>query len=215
VTDSLTTIGHPFSFSSKTLEEAQKIMSHYPKGREKSALGPILDLAQRQAGGWLSREVLDYVALFMNLPIIHVYEVASFYSMFNLKPVGTHFVQVCTTTPCWLKGSDQILNACKKVLSQKAFEGVSADGHFSVREVECLGACANAPMVQINDDYYEDLDEESMTRILKDLQAGRDVKAGSQMGRLGSAPLEDLPLLDSRPSKPSPKTSLKSLKKKD
>ncbi len=215
MTDSLTTIGHPFSFSSKTREEAQKIMSHYPKGREKSALVPILDLAQRQAGGWLSREVLDYVAVFMNLPIIHIYEVASFYSMFNLKPVGTHFVQVCTTTPCWLRGSDQILSVCKKVLGEKAFEGVSADGHFSVKEVECLGACANAPMVQINDDYYEDLDEGSMTRILKDLQAGRDVKVGSQMGRVCSAPLEDLPLLDSKPPKPSPKPLLKSLKKED
>ncbi|MBX9697145.1 MAG: NADH-quinone oxidoreductase subunit NuoE [Alphaproteobacteria bacterium] len=211
----MTTIGHPFSFSSKTREKAQKIISHYPNGREKSALVPILDLAQRQAGGWLSREVLDYVALFMNLPIIHVYEVASFYSMFNLKPVGTHFVQVCTTTPCWLRGSDQILSACKKVLGEKAFDGVSTDGHFSVKEVECLGACANAPMVQINDDYYEDLDEESMTRILKDLQAGRDVKAGSQMGRVCSAPLEDLPLLDSKPPKTSPKPLLKSLKKED
>ncbi len=190
-------------------------MGRYPKGREKSALVPILDLAQRQAGGWLSREVLDYVALFMKLPVIHVYEVASFYSMFNLKPVGAHFVQVCTTTPCWLRGSDQILGACKKVLGDKAFEGVSADGQFSVREVECLGACANAPMVQINDDYYEDLDEESMTQILKDLQAGRKVKTGSQVGRLSSAPLEDLPLLDSKPQKPSPKPSLKSLKKKD
>lgn len=215
MTDSLTTIGHSFSFSSKILEEAQKILGRYPKGREKSALVPILDLAQRQAGGWLSREVLDYVAFFTKLPVIHVYEVASFYSMFNLKPVGTHFVQVCTTTPCWLRGSDQILGACKKVLGDKAFEGVSADGHFSVREVECLGACANAPMVQINDDYYEDLDEESMTQILKDLQAGREVKTGSQLGRLGSAPLEDLPLLDSKPQKPPPKPSLKSLKKKD
>lgn len=207
----ITQLGKTFSFTKENELVAQDIIKRYPEGREKSALIPILDLAQRQVGGWLPREVLDYVARYLSLPVIHVYEVASFYSMFNLKPVGKHFVQVCTTTPCWLRGSDGVLSACKKVLGEKAFSGVSEDGLFTVTEVECLGACSNAPMVQINDDYYEDLDHESMTQLLQNLKSGKDVKVGSQIGRLGSSPYEDLPLLESgskkKPSNP--------IKKKD
>lgn len=201
MTQKLKSLGIPFAFSKSNDELAQSIMKRYPKGREKSALIPILDLAQRQAGGWLARDVLDYIAHYMNLPVIHVYEVASFYSMFNLQPVGKHFVQVCTTTPCWLRGSDQIMAACKKTLGEKALGGLSDDGLFTVTEVECLGACANAPVVQINDDYYEDLDHDSMSQILHDLKSGREIKPGSRLGRLGSSPLQDLPLLDSQSKK--------------
>ncbi|MGN6670235.1 MAG: NADH-quinone oxidoreductase subunit NuoE [Candidatus Nucleicultricaceae bacterium] len=205
----LTQLGKPFAFTKENEAAAQEIIKRYPKGRERSALIPILDLAQRQAGGWLPREVLDYIAAYLALPVIHVYEVASFYTMFNLKPVGKHFVQVCTTTPCWLRGSDEVISACKKVLGEKAFADVSEDGLFTVTEVECLGACSNAPMVQINDDYYEDLDHESMTQLLQNLKSGKDVKTGSQIGRLGSSPYEDLPLLEvapqKKPSKPPKK----------
>ena len=130
---------------------------------------------------------IEYVAAFLEVAPIRVHEVASFYSMFNLKPVGKYFIQVCRTTPCWLRGSDGITEACKKKLGV-GLRQVTEDGLFSVIEVECLGACANAPMVQINDWYYEDLTPERMEEIIDDLRAGKEVKVGSQTGRLASAP---------------------------
>ncbi|MDP1723538.1 MAG: NADH-quinone oxidoreductase subunit NuoE [Alphaproteobacteria bacterium] len=176
-----------FSFSPENLKRAQEIMTHYPEGRQQSALLPLLDIAQRQNGGWLSRYALDYLAQFLGIAAIRVYEVASFYSMFNLKPVGQHLVQVCTTTPCWLRGSDSIMDTCKSKLGIGLGE-TTADKQFTLVEVECLGACVNAPLVQINDDYYEDLNADQMAKIIDDLKAGKKIEIGSQLGRKGSAP---------------------------
>lgn len=176
-----------FSFSPENLKRAQEIITHYPEGRQQSALLPLLDIAQRQNGGWLSRYALDYLAQFLGIAAIRVYEVASFYSMFNLKPVGQHLLQVCTTTPCWLRGSDAIMDTCKSKLGIGLGE-TTADKQFTLVEVECLGACVNAPLVQINDDYYEDLDADQMAKIIDDLKAGKKIEIGSQTGRKGSAP---------------------------
>ena len=176
-----------FEFSEENKLEAQRIVARYPEGRQASATLPLLDLAQRQNDGWLSREVIDYVANFLDIAPIRVYEVASFYTMFNLKPVGKHLIQVCRTTPCWLRGSDALTNLCKEKLGVGLHEKTD-DGLFSVMEVECLGACANAPMVQINDDYYEDLTPERLSEIIDELRAGKEVPVGSQTGRLSSAP---------------------------
>jgi len=186
--------GSIFCFSSENLARANVLLSHYPQDRKRSAVLPLLDLAQRQAGGWLPRDVLDYVADFLSLPRIKVYEVATFYTMFNLKPVGKHFIQVCRTTPCWLRGSDQLTHACKRKLGIELGD-TTADGMFTVTEVECLGACVNAPMVQINDDYYEDLTAESLEDIIDELKEGHAVKKGTQLSRLNSAPVSGLTTL--------------------
>lgn len=183
-----------FCFSPENLKRANTILSYYPKGRQRSAVLPLLDLAQRQQGGWLPRDVLDYVADFLSVPRIKVYEVATFYTMFNLKPVGKHFIQVCRTTPCWLKGADNLTHACKRKLGI-GLGDTTSDGMFTVTEVECLGACVNAPMVQINDDYYEDLTPETMEAIIDELRAGRVVKKGTQVSRLNSAPVSGLTTL--------------------
>ena len=176
-----------FSFSPENLERAKTICARYPEGRQASATIALLDLAQRQNDGWLSTAAIEYVAGYLEIAPIRVHEVASFYSMFNTKPVGKYFIQVCRTTPCWLRGSDGITEACKKKLGVGLRE-VTDDGLFSVIEVECLGACANAPMVQINDFYYEDLTPERMAEIIDELRSGAEVKVGSQTGRLASAP---------------------------
>ncbi|MGD1880160.1 MAG: NADH-quinone oxidoreductase subunit NuoE [Kiloniellaceae bacterium] len=176
-----------FSFSAENDARAKTICARYPEGRQASATIALLDLAQRQNGGWLSGDAIEYVASYLEVAPIRIYEVASFYSMFNLKPVGKYFIQVCRTTPCWLRGSDGITEACKKKLGVGLKE-VTDDGLFSVVEVECLGACANAPMVQINDFYYEDLTPVRMAEIIDELRAGDTVKVGSQTGRLASAP---------------------------
>ncbi len=176
-----------FAFDAENLKRAETITARYPEGRQSSAMIALLDLAQRQNGGWLSVPAIEYVANYLEVAPIRAHEVASFYSMFNTQPVGKHFIQVCRTTPCWLRGSDGITEACKKKLGVGLRE-VSEDGLFSVIEVECLGACANAPMVQINDHYYEDLTPERMTEIIDELRAGEDVPVGSQTGRLSSAP---------------------------
>lgn len=181
-------VSKEFSFSPENLKRAQEIMTHYPEGRQQSALLPLLDMAQRQNGGWLSRYALDYLAQFLDIAAIRVYEVASFYSMFNLKPVGEHLLQVCTTTPCWLRGSDAIMDTCKSKLGIGLGE-TTEDKKFTLVEVECLGACVNAPLVQINDDYYEDLDAAQMAKIIDDLKAGEKIEIGSQTGRKGSAPI--------------------------
>jgi NADH-quinone oxidoreductase E subunit len=176
-----------FAFTAENDARAKTVCARYPADRKASATIALLDLAQRQNGGWLSREAMEYVASYLEVAPIRIYEVASFYSMFNLQPVGKHLIQVCRTTPCWLRGSDGLTEACKKKLGVGLKE-VTGDGQFSIMEVECLGACANAPMVQINDDYYEDLTPEQMAQIIDDLRAGKPVKVGSQTGRLGSAP---------------------------
>lgn len=176
-----------FSFSEESAKEAQRFIKKYPENRQRSAVLPLLDLAQRQAGGWLPRAAIEHVAMVLSMPVIRVYEVASFYTMFNLAPVGKHLVQLCRTTPCWLRGSDNIRHACEKHLGIGLGE-TTADDKFTLVEVECLGACVNAPVVQINDDYFEDLTPETITKLLDDLSEGKPVLVGSQTGRKCSAP---------------------------
>ncbi|MBN9543263.1 MAG: NADH-quinone oxidoreductase subunit NuoE [Alphaproteobacteria bacterium] len=163
------------------------IIAKYPEGRQQSAVLPLLDLAQRQNDNWIPRAAMTKIASILNMPEIRVYEVATFYTMFNLAPVGKYFIQLCGTTPCWLRGADDIKKVCKNKLGIESGE-TSEDGMFSLLEVECLGACSNAPMVQINDDYFEDLNEENFTKLLDDLAAGKEVKVGPQNGRLNSMP---------------------------
>ena len=174
-----------FTFTPDNLQRAQKIIAKYPEGRQASAAIPLLDIAQRQNGNWLPREAMDYVADMLEMPRIRVYEVATFYTMFNKDKVGTNFIQICTTTPCWLRGSADIQKTCRDKLGIGNGE-TTADGKFTIVEVECLGACVNAPMVQINDDYYEDLSPEIMGKIIDDLSAGKKVPTGSQTGRRGA-----------------------------
>lgn len=185
-----------FAFNEENRERARTIVSRYPEGRQASAVIPLLDLAQRQSGGWLSRDVMDFVADYLDMPPIRVYEVATFYTMFNLKPIGRHHVQVCTNLPCWLRGSDDIVATCRKTLGVGPGE-TTEDGGFTVSEVECLGACVNAPMMQIGDDYFEDLTPESTRTILEDLQQGRTPKSGSQIGRRSCEPIGGLTTLTS------------------
>ncbi|MEE8534813.1 MAG: NADH-quinone oxidoreductase subunit NuoE [Kiloniellales bacterium] len=176
-----------FAFTPENLEKTEAVIARYPEGRQASAVLPLLDLAQRQNGNWLPKEAIEYVAGLLDMASIRVWEVATFYTMFNLKPVGRHFIQVCRTTPCWLRGADGITGACVKKLGIGLGE-TREDGLFTLVEVECLGACANAPMVQINDDYYEDLTPERMAEIIDALAAGQEVPAGPQTGRQGSCP---------------------------
>ncbi|WP_457093009.1 NADH-quinone oxidoreductase subunit NuoE [Microvirga sp. P5_D2] len=177
-----------FVFSPETEAFADQQIAKYPPDRQASAVIALLWKAQEQAGGWLPRKAIEAVAARLQMPDIRVMEVATFYTMFNLEPVGKHFIQFCGTTPCVLRGAGDI----KKVLEKRIGEQnhVTADGKFSWLEVECLGACSNAPMVQINDDYYEDLTTENFEKLLDDLAAGRPVKAGSQIGRNRSEPFE-------------------------
>ena len=171
-----------FEFDAGNLELADSFIAKYPEGWQASAVMPILDLAQRQSGGWLPKAAMDTVAGMLDMPPIRVYEVATFYTMYNLKPVGKHHVQVCTNLPCWLQGSDAVTSACRKCLGID-FGMSTEDGMFTLSEVECLGACVNAPMMQIGDDYYEDLDSGSTEEILEALKAGETPKPGSQTGR--------------------------------
>ncbi|GAB4119367.1 MAG: NAD(P)H-dependent oxidoreductase subunit E [Rhodothalassiaceae bacterium] len=182
----VTKSGGPFAFSDENLEKAKTIIAKYPEGRQRSAVMPLLYLAQAQNKGWVSREAIETIAEMLSMPKIQVLEVATFYTMYNLKPIGRHHVQLCGTTPCWLRGADEVMRACRDMGLEKG--RTTEDGLFHLTEVECLGACANAPMVQINDAYFEDLDYESMTAILKTLKAGGTPKTGSQTGRQGSAP---------------------------
>jgi NADH-quinone oxidoreductase subunit E len=175
-----------FEFTPENLAWAQAQIDKYPPGRQASAVIPLLWKAQAQHDYWLPRAAIEKVAQMLDMPTIRVMEVATFYTMFNLEPVGRHFVQLCGTTPCMLRGANDI-----KAVLQKRFgeqRHVSADGKFAWLEVECLGACCNAPMVQINDDYFEDLTVENFERLLDDLAAGRPVKKGSQTGRISSEP---------------------------
>ncbi len=176
-----------FAFTPENLERAKQAIAKYPPGRQASAVLAVLDLAQRQSGGWLPRAAMDYVAGILDMAPIRVYEVATFYTMFNLRPVGRYHLQVCRTTPCWLRGADELTETCKRKLGI-GLKGRTADGAFSLIEVECLGACVNAPVVQINDDFYEDLDAKRLEAILEALARGEKPKPGSQIGRQGSAP---------------------------
>jgi NADH-quinone oxidoreductase subunit E len=186
-----------FTFTAEAAEKAKAHIAKYPESRKQSAVLPLLDLAQRQHGGWLPRAAIRHVAALLEMPQIRAFEVATFYSMFNLAPVGRHLVQVCRTTPCWLRGSDELTGACRRRLGIGLGE-TTADGAFTLVEVECLGACVNAPVAQIGDDYYEDLDAEMMVRLLDDLEAGSEVKVGSQdPRRQTSAPAGGLTTLAS------------------
>jgi NADH-quinone oxidoreductase subunit E len=181
-----------FSFTPDNEAKAKVIVGRYPAGRQQSAIIPLLDLAQRQIGaetqtqGWLPIPVIEYVARYLDMPYIRAYEVATFYTMFNLAPVGRFHVQVCGTTPCMLRGSDDLFAACKAKGLKKGH--TTEDGLFTLNEVECLGACANAPMVQINDDNYEDLTFDSMTAILEALARGETPRPGPQIDRQTSCP---------------------------
>ena len=178
-----------FVFSKEIMLAAEAVIAKYPPGHQQSACIPLLDLAQRQHGGWLPKAAIRAVAELLMMPEIRAFEVATFYTMFNLAPVGKHLVQVCRTTPCWLRGSDDLINACREHLDVE-LGGSSDDGEFTLVEVECLGACVNAPVVQINDNYYEDLDAERMVSLLDDLKAGKPVTIGSQEhNRDTSAPI--------------------------
>ncbi|HUE19875.1 MAG TPA: NADH-quinone oxidoreductase subunit NuoE [Stellaceae bacterium] len=176
-----------FAFTPANLKKAKAAISEYPEGRQASAVLPLLDLAQRQHDNWLPRAAMDVVADMLGMSRIRVYEVATFYSMFSLRPVGKHFFQICTTTPCWLRGSDEIVDTCKKKLGIGIGQ-TTPDGQFSLLEVECLGACVNAPVIQVNDDFYEDLDADSTVKLIDDLKAGKKPPMGSATGRQTSAP---------------------------
>jgi len=183
-----------FEFTAETMAKADAIIAKYPNGRQASAVMPLLDLAQRQNDNWLPRAAMDYVGGLLSMPPIRVYEVATFYTMYNLAPVGKNFVQVCTTTPCWLRGSADIVDACKQELGIELGE-TTDDGLFTMIEVECLGACVNAPMIQVNDDYYEDLTPETTKAILKALRNGEKPKVGPQIDRKTSEPVDGLTTL--------------------
>lgn len=174
-----------FSFNEINKREAEKILAKYPTDRKQSAIMPLLDLAQRQNDNCLSRDVVEYVANFIEIPFIKAWEVVTFYSMYYTKYNGKYLVQVCGTTPCWLRGSDQVAKACKEMISPDQ-NTLSKDGLFSWMQVECLGACVNAPLVQINDDYYEDLTYDTTKNILQSLMDGKEIKVGSQNGRTSS-----------------------------
>lgn len=158
-----------FIFNDENLQKVQVILTKYPPENKQSAILPLLDLAQRQSGGWLPHDAIEYVAGLLDMPFIRAHEVATFYTMFNLKPVGKHHIQICGTTPCWLRGAGQIKEACENALGIKCGQ-VTKDNHFSLTEVECLGACVNAPVVQINDDYFEDLSPQSMIELITKLK---------------------------------------------
>ena len=175
-----------FVFTPENMEWAKGQIAKYPDGRQASAIIPLFWRAQKQAGGWLPEPAIRYVADLLGMDHIRALEVATFYTMFNLAPVGEHFVQLCGTTPCWLRGADELKDACRKHIGPEG--QMSADGKLSWIEVECLGACANAPMVQINDDFFEDLDAAKLGEILEALRNGREVKTGSQTGRHSSEP---------------------------
>ena len=181
-----------FKFSEQNMQKIAEHIAKYPQGRQLSAMLPILDIAQRQNGGWLSQAVMEEVANLLGTAFIRVHEVASFYTMFNLSLVGKYHLQLCGTTPCWLRGAGEIKEACQRKLGISEGE-VTSDGLFSLVEVECLGACVNAPIVQINDDYFEDLTPESVEKLLDALAQGKelgvDVKAGPQIERQNCAPV--------------------------
>jgi NADH-quinone oxidoreductase E subunit len=176
-----------FAFTPANLEKAKTYIAKYPAGRQASAVLALLDLAQRQNDNWLPRAAMDHVAGLLEMPPIRVYEVATFYTMFNLRPVGKNFFQICTTTPCWLRGSDEVVHACERKLGITIGQ-TTPDKQFTLAEVECLGACVNAPVIQVNDDFYEDLDGRSTEALIDALKRGERPPMGSVTGRQCSAP---------------------------
>lgn len=184
-----------FAFSAENLKQAKAVLAKYPADRAASAVMPLLTMAQRQNDNWLPQIAMEVVADMVGLPIMRVYEVATFYTMYNLKPVGKNFVQVCTNISCLIKGSDDVFKVCKKKLGIENGE-TSPDGQFTLLEVECLGACVNAPMMQIGDDFYEDLTAETTEQVLDALARGETPKPGSQAGkRVGCQPAGGLTTL--------------------
>jgi len=182
-----------FAFDDASEAEAAQVITKYPPGRQASAVIPLLYIVQKQmkrTGGsaWVPRAAMDAVARRLDMPPIRVYEVATFYLMFNTRPIGTFHLQVCTTTPCWLRGSDAVTAACRKATGIKGWGETSEDGMFTMSEVECLGACVNAPILQVDDDFYEDMDAERTEALIAALRRGERPPAGSMAGRQGSAP---------------------------
>ena len=182
-----------FAFDADSMVQVDKHIAKYPAGRQASAVLPLLDLAQRQMGrttgsAWVSVAAMDEIGRILDMPPIRVYEVATFYLMFNMAPVGKFHLQLCTTTPCWLRGSDDIVQACRDVTGIKGWKENSADGLFTMTEVECVGACVNALILQVNDDFYEDMDSERTRALLESLKRGVVPKFGSMTGRQASAP---------------------------
>ncbi len=189
----------PDTFKFRDEKKVREIIGRYPKGRQRSAVMPLLDLVQKQMaedgakadppyGGWLPAAAIDEVARIIDEPSIHVLEVATFYSMYNLEPVGKYLIQICTTTPCWLQGADSVMKGCCDRLGIQPGE-TTPDGMFSVKEVECLGACVSSPVVQINEDYYEDVSGTSIIGIIDALAEGKSPRKGSQMGRKSTMPM--------------------------
>jgi len=176
-----------FEFSHDNLDEIKKIINKYPEGKQQSAVMSLLYIAQRQNDNWIPLSAMKCIAKLLNMPYIKVYEVATFYTMYNLAPVGKNFIQVCTTTPCMIRGAYKIVEACREKISKNENE-LSKDNNCSWTEVECLGACISAPMMQINDDYYEDLDKEKALKILDQIISGKKPAPGSYRGRVNSEP---------------------------
>jgi len=176
-----------FEFNSTSLEAAKAIIKKYPKNRQQSAVMALLYIAQKQNSNWIPLAAMKCIGKLLDMPYIKVYEVATFYTMYNLAPVGKHFIQICTTTPCMIRGAYKLVEACKEKISENENE-LSKDQSCSWMEVECLGACVNAPMLQINDDYYEDLDKEKTLKILDKILTGETPKPGSYRGRLNNEP---------------------------
>ena len=176
-----------FEFTLDNLEKARKVIKKYPDGKQQSAVMSLLYLVQKQNNNWIPLAGIKYIGKLLEMPYIKVYEVATFYSMYNLTPVGHHFVQVCTTTPCMIRGAYNLVEACKEKISPNENE-LSKDKSCSWMEVECLGACVNAPMMQINDDYYEDLDKKKTLKIIDQILKGETPKPGSYRGRLNTEP---------------------------
>ncbi|MCA3419578.1 MAG: NAD(P)H-dependent oxidoreductase subunit E [Roseomonas sp.] len=192
-----------FAFDAESEAKIATILKRYPEGKQASAVIPLLYVAQRQMGrltcsAWVPRVAMDVIADRLSMPPIRVYEVATFYFMFNMKPIGRHHLQLCGTTPCMLRGSDDVLRACKDVGGLKGVGDTSADGLFTLTEVECLGACVNAPILQIDDDYYEDLNYESTVKLLEAFKRGERPKPGSAIGRMASAPAGEQTVLTGR-----------------
>ena len=176
-----------FNWSEENIRKIDKIIEKYPKGKQQSAVIPLLDLAQRQNNGWLSNIAIEKVSQKLDMSFIRVMEIATFYSMFNLEPIGKNFIQICRTTPCWLRGCDKLTKIAKN-FTNCDLGSISKDGLFTVVEVECLGACCNAPVVQINDNYFEDLDPEKLNNIIDQINKNEMPKPGSYKGRLNSEP---------------------------
>jgi NADH-quinone oxidoreductase subunit E len=192
-----------FAFDAESEAKIATILKRYPEGKQASAVIPLLYVAQRQMGrltqsAWVPRMAMDVIAARLSMPPIRVYEVATFYFMFNMKPIGRHHLQLCGTTPCMLRGAEDVLRACKDAGGLKGVGDTSADGMFTLTEVECLGACVNAPILQIDDDYYEDLDYESTVKLLEAFKRGERPKPGSAIGRLASAPAGEQTVLTGR-----------------